>query len=218
MPAPESFTAKELQEIWQENDCTRWRGWLDSYEEAIATLAAGASRGSEKLPNLDRWFREELPLRIKERTPPCIHADELQGLTAWKMYRGVWRERNRHLVASNSDEKVEETSREAFASIPDPRKPVATLATLSGVGPATASAALAALAPEIYPFFDEMVAAFIPSLGPVAFTVPYYLKYASALRERADLLNSTCSESGHRAWTVHDVAQALWTVGSTGQK
>ena len=114
---------------------------------------------------------------------------------AWKMHRGSWRERNRQLIAAIPPEKVEEVSREAFAAIPDPRKPVAILSTLPGVGPATASAALAAYAPHIYPFFDELVAAFIPGLGPVAFTMPYYLKYASALRERADLLNATCPDT-----------------------
>jgi len=202
------IASKHTEGIWQEDDCTRWQGWLASYDQAIA------ARGNEKLANLDRWFREELPGRISERVLPSIYADELQGIAAWKMHRGVWRERNRLLVAGNPPEKVEEVSREAYAIVPDPRKPVALLATLAGVGPATASAALAAYAPHIYPFFDELVAAFIPGLGPVAFTLPYYLKYASALRERADQLNSTCSGL---AWTAHDVAQALWAYGSSKQ-
>lgn len=205
---------KNIEGVWQENDCAAWRRWLDGYEGAIAAL------GNEKLSNLDRWFREELPTRIMERVSPCIYHDELMGVAAWKMHRGVWRERNRQLVASNAPEKVEETSREAFAAIPDPRKPVAVLSTLAGVGPATASAVLAAYAPHIYPFFDESVAAFIPELGPVAFTLPYYLKYASALRERADLLNSTCfgGRDEPTTWTAHDVAQALWALSTSEQR
>jgi hypothetical protein len=203
-----SLASKHIEGIWQEDDCARWQAWLSSYNQPIA------ARGNEKLANLDRWFREELPGRIQERVPPYIHADELQGIAAWKMHRGVWRERNRILVAGNPPEKVEEVSREAYAAVPDPRKPVALLSTLAGVGPATSSAALAAYAPHLYPFFDELVAAFIPGLGPVAFTLPYYLKYASALRERADQLNSTCSGT---SWTAHDVAQALWAYGSSQQ-
>lgn len=201
-----SLAGKSVEGVWQEADCALWQGWLDSYSSVIAAT------GNEKLANLDRWFREELPARVGERVPPCIYADELQGIAAWKMHRGVWRERNRHLVASNSPEKVEEVSREAYAAIPDHSKPVALLSTLAGVGPATASAALAAHAPQLYPFFDELVAAFIPGLGPVAFTLPYYLKYASALRERADGLDSACSGA---AWTAQDVAQALWALGSS---
>lgn len=214
------LSVKYLEGIWKENDCTQWQNWLQGYEGAIA------ARGNEKLVNLDRWFREELPIRIGERVPPCIYSDELQGIAAWKMHRGVWREHNRQLVAGNPAQSVEDVSRDAFAAVPDPRKPVAILSTLAGVGPATASAALAAYAPHLYPFFDELVAAFIPGLGPVAFSFPYYLRYASALRERADLLNATCSgissegstdSEAWTAWTAHDIAQALWALGSSQQ-
>ena len=197
-----------IEGIWQEEDCARWQGWLHGYDQVVAAL------GNEKLANLDRWFRHDLPTRILERTPPRVYHDELQGIAAWKMHRGVWREHNRRLVASNPPEKVEEASREAFAAVPDHRKPVAALSTLAGVGPATASAALAAYAPHLYPFFDELVAAFIPGLGPVAFTLPYYLKYAEALRDRADQLNSYCPSI---TFTTHDLAQALWAVGSSHQ-
>lgn len=205
---------KYVEGVWQEDDCAQWQHRLDQYNKAITAL------GKEKLVNLDQWYREQLPASILKRVPPYITHDELQGIAAWKMHRGSWRERNRQLIAAISPEKVEEVSREAFAAIPDFRKPVAILSTLPGVGPATASAALAAYAPHLYPFFDELVAAFIPGLGPVAFTLPYYLKYASALRERADLLNASCLKTTskartHHKWTAHDVAQALWAVGSS---
>ena len=203
-----SLAPENAEGIWQEDDCSRWNTWLFSYEQAIA------SKGNEKLTNLDSWFRKELPISILGRVPHCIYEDDLQGVAAWKMHRGVWRERNRHLVASNTPEKVEEVSREAFAAIPDPRKPVALLSTLAGVGPATASAVLAAYAPHVYPFFDELVAGFIPGLGPVAFSIPYYLRYAEAIRERAHTLNTTCSSRG---WNAHEVSQALWALGTLKQ-
>jgi hypothetical protein len=104
---------------------------------------------------------------------------------------------------------VKQTSREAFAAVPDPRKPVDILSTLAGVGPATSSAVLACYAPTMYPFFDELVAAQIPGLGKVAFTATYYQRYAAALRERVARLNAQCK---HREWTAHDVSQALWTA------
>jgi hypothetical protein len=205
---------KYIEGVWQEDDCAQWQNRLDQYNKAITAL------GKEKLVNLDQWYREQLPASILERVPPYITHDELQGIAAWKMHRGSWRERNRQLIAAIPPERVEEVSREAFAAIPDFRKPVAILSTLPGVGPATASAALAAYAPHLYPFFDELVAAFIPGLGPVAFTMPYYLKYASALRERAAMLNASCSDAvattgAPQRWTAHDVAQALWAVGSS---
>ncbi len=121
----------------------------------------------------------------------------------------MWRERNRQLVRGNPSAKVKQTAQEAFAAVPDPRKPVDILSTLAGVGPATSSAVLACYAPEIYPFFDELVAAQIPQLGKVAFTATYYQRYAAALRERAARLSAQCA---HRAWTAHDVSQALWAA------
>jgi len=208
-----SATGIETEGVWQEDDCAVWTSRLHSYDKAIASL------GDEKLTNLDNWFRNELPIGILKRDPHCIYADDLQGIAAWKMHRGVWRERNRVLVAGNNPESVEAVSREAYAAVSHElaRGPVATLSTLAGVGPATASAALAAYAPHVYPFFDELVAAFIPDLGPVAFTIPYYMKYAAALRERASLLNKLCSNVPPSGWTAHDVAQALWAYGTLQQ-
>ena len=65
-----------------------------------------------------------------------------------------------------------------------------------------ASAVAAAAAPETYPFFDEIVAACVPELGAVAFTLPYYGRYAAALRARAQRLGPP--------WTPAAVERALW--------
>ena len=59
-----------------------------------------------------------------------------------------------------------------------------------------------AASPDLYPFFDELVAAQVPGLGAVAWTIAYYRRYADALRERA-------SQLGQR-WTPVMVERALW--------
>ncbi len=59
-----------------------------------------------------------------------------------------------------------------------------------------------AAAPDIYPFFDEIVAAQVPHLGKVAWVIGYYVKYADALRDRARELG--------KGWTPVMVEQALW--------
>jgi hypothetical protein len=187
--------------IWGESDCAYWRSLLSSYPSAIA------AQGNEKLTNLDRWYREDLPGIIAERDEPCLYLDELKCIAAWKMTRGVWRERNRVLISGNPPEEVEDASKRAFAAVPDPKTPVAILSSLAGVGPATASAALAAFAPASYPFFDEAVADQINGLGPVTFTLKYYLAYAQALRERARELSEKCDGA---AFTPQDIAQAMW--------
>jgi hypothetical protein len=118
------------------------------------------------------------------------------------MARGVWRQRNLFLVRSNEPATIESTSREAFQRIPEPATPVTILAKLAGVGPATASAVLGAVAPETYPFFDEIVANQIPDLGKVDFTARYYARYAAALRDRTKRLGEE--------WTPTLVERALW--------
>ncbi len=155
----------------------------------------------------DFWYRDQFPALVAARNPAFITLEELEQVTRWKMKRGVWRERNRQLVAGNDPMEVESAAHEAFDAIPDPRKPVAILSRLAGVGPATASGVLAALRPDLYPFFDELVAAQIPDLGKVAFTAPYYARYAEQLRERANKLNKACE---HGTWTAHEISQALW--------
>jgi hypothetical protein len=189
--------------LWQQDDCRAWHDALESYPQVIA------AQGIERLSALDDWYRNELPTLLASRQEPYITVDELEEIAVWKMTRGTWRERNRQLIKGNQPDAVVEASRKAFSEVPDIRKPVNTLSALAGVGPATASAALAAYAPHVYPFFDDLVAMQIPGLGPVAFTIKYYVSYVQAISERAERLSATCDE---RTWTPHDVAQALWAT------
>ncbi|HEX8429701.1 MAG TPA: hypothetical protein VF625_00380 [Longimicrobium sp.] len=169
---------------------------LDDYTEVVER------QGVAKLPELDRWYHEELPGLIEARSPAHLTHAELVRLTEWKMARGVWRAPNLVLVRGNEASVVEETSARALAKIPHPTGPIAEMAKLKGVGPATASAAVAAVAPERYPFFDELVAAQLPGLGPVAWTLGYYARYADALRSAANELGGE--------WTPARLERALW--------
>ena len=161
-----------------------------------------AGQGVDGLPELDRWVRTELPERIRGRRPRHVTLEDIVGVTRWKMARGVWRGRNLALVRSNGAAAVVDVSTAALAAAPDPRGPIRALAELKGVGPATASAVAAAADPEVYAFFDDLVAGQVPGLGKVAFTLGYYLKYAEALRERARRLGD--------GWTPAAVERALW--------
>lgn len=201
-----------MTNLWQRDDCPAWHAAIAAYDDVIAV------QGVARLPESDRWLRDDLPRRIAERGErPFVTRDELVQVTRWKMARGVWRARNLMLVEGNPPAAVEEASRAALRQIPDPRRPIARLAELAGVGPATASAVLAAAAPEHYPFFDELVAVQIPGLGAVKFTTGYYLAYADRLRARAVELSAACA---HPTWTPHAVGQALWAAsgGKAGHK
>jgi hypothetical protein len=194
--------------LWLNDSAAAWRDALASYDDIVAR------QGVARLVELDRWYRDELPGAIGARRAPHVTHDELVRLTEWKMARGVWRAPNLVLVRGNDAKLVTQTSTEALAAVPHPTKPIATMATLAGVGPATASAAVSAFAPERYPFFDELVAAQVPKLAgsAVKWTMPYYATYADALRERAAALGDD--------WTPTTVERALWAAvgGKAGKK
>ncbi|MFI5257242.1 MAG: hypothetical protein ACHQRK_08270 [Gemmatimonadales bacterium] len=162
-----------------------------------------AAQGVSKLVELDRWYHDELPGAIAARRTPHVTSAELVRITEWKMARGVWRAPNHVLVRSNPADAVVEATTAALALVPHPTQPIALMAkSLKGVGPATASAVAAAARPDLYSFFDELVAAQIPGLGTVAWTLGYYARYAAALREMATGLGGD--------WTPASLERALW--------
>ena len=194
MGLPRTLSPVAMLDLWNSRSSTAW-------EHARASYASVIERQEVKrLPGLDRWYQQEFPAALRSRPVAHVTHAELVQVTEWKMARGVWRARNLALVKGNPTATVEQVSAAALAAIPDPRRPIAVLAELSGVGPATASAVAAAAAPHLYPFFDELVAAQVPGLGAVKFTAGYYARYAAALRERADALG----------WSPVLVEQALW--------
>ena len=183
--------------LWTSTAMKAWRDSLERYEEVVG------AQGVARLPSLDAWYREELPELLRGRRVPHVTLPDLIRLTEWKMARGVWRAPNLVLVRANAPDAVVATSRAALAAVPHPTTPISALATLAGVGPATASAVAAAFAPAAYPFFDELVASQVPALGAVAWTLGYYARYADALRARATSLGT--------GWTPVMVERALWS-------
>ena len=182
--------------LFTSNSQTAWTDALARYAVVIT------QQNVAKLAELDAWYQGELPALIKARRHAHITHAEMVRVTEWKMARGVWRAPNLVLVRGNDAQSVIDISTDALSRIPHPTAPIKTLAELDGVGPATSSAVIAAAAPSQYPFFDELVAEQIPSLGKVAWTLGYYAKYAAALRERADELGGD--------WTPAAVERALW--------
>lgn len=183
-------------DLWRESHTTVWESALAQYADVIDR------QGVASLASHEAWYREELPVALHARDPSFVAHAELVRITEWKMARGVWRARNLMLVRGNSAGDVKSYTLDALALVPHPGKPIAVVAKLFGVGPATASAVLSAYAPGEYPFLDELVAAQVPELGAPAFTLGYYTRYAQALRERALQLGG--------AWTCTAVERALW--------
>ena len=184
--------------LWLNTSATEWGRALGSYDEVVVR------QGVTRLPELDRWYREDLPAAIAGRQRRHATLAEVVKLTEWKMARGVWRAPNLVLVKSNDVDRVKTATATALSSAPHPTAPIAALTKLDGVGPATASALASAAEPTIYPFFDELVAGQVPGLGVVKWTLSYYATYAEALRERARALGSE--------WTPTMVERAVWAA------
>src|SRR3712207_2770749 len=102
--------------LWAQDDPAAWAAALESYPAVIE------ARVVSRLPELDAWYRDELPGLLAGRSPGHLTLDELVRVTEWKMKRGAWRARNLVLVRGNDPDEVERASREAFALIPEPRK------------------------------------------------------------------------------------------------
>ena len=188
--------SKRTASLWANEREASWQEALAAYDDVIA------AQGVASLAAHDAWYQAELPASLRSREPSFATYAELVRITEWKMARGVWRARNLVLVRGNDPDDVARTTRAAFAEVPHESAPIATIAKLAGVGPATASAVMSAFEPSVYPFLDELVAAQVPELGKPAFTPTYYRKYAAALRDRATQLG------GH--WTPSAVERALW--------
>ncbi len=71
--------------IWHEHDCKEWHQALEAYNSTIE------QQRDERLSNLDRWYHGELRTALKERAEPHLLQEELSGIAAWKMRRGVLR-------------------------------------------------------------------------------------------------------------------------------
>ncbi|RVW56282.1 hypothetical protein CK203_111216 [Vitis vinifera] len=133
-----------------------WKEALSSYSARIVSL------NKPQLVSLDDFYCNQLPALIRQRNPnPYITTSELSKLMQWKLTRGKWRPRLLDFVSSLDEALVKSASQKAFQSLPDISKAISELTVLKGVGPATASALLAAYAPDVAPFMSDeaMVAA-----------------------------------------------------------
>ncbi|KAI9201555.1 hypothetical protein LWI28_025273 [Acer negundo] len=196
--------------VWKEN--------LSSYQLSIESL------NKPNLISLDEFYRNELPSLIQQRNPnPYVTTAELSKLMQWKLTRGKWRPRLLDFVSSLDDSLVKSASEKAFEALPDLNKAVSELTVLKGVGPATASAVLAAYAPHVAPFMsDEAMEAALGNSKD--YSLKQYLLFANKLLAKAkEYSDANCGRfssdvrilmeliSEGESFTASDVERALWS-------
>lgn len=192
------------------SDPGAWTDALSSYDKHMEFL------NNPKLVELDKLYRTELPRSLHSRTPSAhITKNELNKVMEWKLTRGKWRPRLLSFVSSLDETSVKAASQKAFAALPDLKEAVNALSTLKGVGPATASAVLAAYDPHIAPFMSDE--AMVAALGSSKeYTLKQYLVFAEKLQNKAKELNSKShvKEAENGFFTASDIERALWSAAA----
>jgi hypothetical protein len=181
-------------------DVGLWKQFLSSYESCIESL------GKPDLISLDEFYCKQLPPLIRQRNPnPHITTADLSKLMQWKLTRGKWRPRLLDFVLSLDDNVVKSASEKAFKALPDMSKAISELTVLKGVGPATASAVLAAYAPDLAPFMSDE--AMVAALGNSKdYTLKQYLVFTNKLQEKSKELSAEGD-----LFTPSDVERSLWS-------
>jgi hypothetical protein len=207
------------------------------------------AKGGSRLAELDRR-REDLA--TDWRTATSMTKDQLLTIIIeWKFFKGKPRHALKPLLHSNSEASVIAASILAFAAanaIPkkdkencnnniqyrendeDTKRQIISainhLCELKGVGPATASAILCLIRPDVFAFMDDEV---IESLLPNkkrGYTLGIYMEVNDRCREMADQLNmdmtrrkkrrktnvdeEESNESFSEEWTSCKVGKAIW--------
>ncbi|XP_029125825.1 uncharacterized protein LOC109791858 isoform X2 [Cajanus cajan] len=168
------------------SNTSAWKEALSAYPSRLHSLSL--EKNKPDLVSLDDFYRNHLPPLLHRRNPnPFITTRELSDLMRWKLTRGKWRPRLLDFVSSLDDAVVKFASQKAFQSLPDVSKAVSELTVLKGVGPATASAVLAAFAPHLIPFMSDQ--AMEAALGNSKdYSLKQYLKFTEKLQMKAKVL------------------------------
>eukprot|EP01134_Creolimax_fragrantissima_P003475 CFRG3475T1 len=196
--------------LYKESRAEIWTKAINIYPHIVAELAK-KKKDPKKLIRLDKWVSTELPENIKTRGYVHVTKDEVSMLTTWKLMRGKWRPRLQNLVDSNSENDVVRASTEAAKCVlPESTKTAITaLTTLSGIGPATASAILCALSDGAVPFMSDEAVMCVLNQTKIDYNIKTYLKYVDLMQAKSKELNKLFEDT---TWTPHMIEKALWAT------
>ncbi|MEW5318123.1 MAG: hypothetical protein WDW38_009370 [Sanguina aurantia] len=147
---------------------------------------------------LERWYHSELPTAIASRDPPHMKVDEHLRLLEWKLSRGHKRPWLMGQAKLLTEQQVFDATSGAFAALAGycpadgvavVKRAIALMNAMKSVGPATASAALAAVCPHT-PFMSDTALATALSGRKVDYTPKAYLELVAALQGKAQELSS----------------------------
>jgi len=192
----------------------QWSYVLQLYSEVLRLKAQERSNrkgGPEELIKLDTWYQEQLPKLIHSRKDPHLIHEELVQVMRWKLMRGKYRPRLIDLVRINTESSVAAVTKKAFRKLrgtPNLASAIQAMVTLKGIGPATASAVLAAGFPEYAPYMADESMLATPGVEANDYTLVEYTNYAEQIKQCTDKLKELDPVT---KWNPHKVELALWT-------
>jgi len=182
---------------------------LSKYQEALQAKAESKKSNPDVLIKLDKWYQNELPKKIKSRGKEAhLTHEEIVKTIKWKLSRGKFRPSLKDLIQMNTPRVVMQETKKAFRAISkrnDLEAAVSVLSTMKGVGPAMASAVLAAGAPEIAPFMADELLLSMPDVDGIDYTMKEYMRLVGKTKECVERLNA---QGGN--WNPHKVELAVW--------
>ncbi|CAJ1954471.1 unnamed protein product [Cylindrotheca closterium] len=195
--------SKRLSEV---SDCKVW----EQVESQFAPLLSLALK--EEIRDCNKEYDNLKAKFSADSSKDCISKEELMAIVRWKFSVGKKRPALMKHLNSNTDKFVKQCSENAIAharsieasdawSDDDIKCCINHLTELSGVGPATASAIVSMIRPDVFPYmYDECIDTFLPRR---TYTLPVYLEVAKACTQLANELNG---------WTTARVARVLWVA------
>lgn len=210
-PRPGVAASKRL------SGCTDAEIWSQVEKEypGVVPRVKGLEDTVEKYSRLGT-FLQGSKTKTKTATKDFLSKNELLAVVGWKFSVGKPRHALMKHLVSNTEASVREHSKAAIAkargidssstnngtSSNDKTKSLQDLLNLKGVGPATASAVLSLVRPDVFAYmYDEVIECFLPKR---AYTLPTYAK-----------VNEGCTGIAERlgeGWTPSRVATVLWTA------
>jgi len=212
---PPAATA-DTTRLWKSDDPAEWRKALDAYPDRLAAL------NDPKLQELDAWFWGSLGDAVRARDPNRLTAKELVRVVEWKLARGKFRPNLVKFARAHTEATAGEATREALkrfrsSSNGDDRNKnknwlancLEPLVALKGIGPATASAVLAAATPFIPMMSDELIAVALPN----ATSSQMY-----SMQRLQLLVDTTRLKAKRVGMTPREVERAIFAEGAKTKK
>jgi hypothetical protein len=178
-----------------------WDAALASYESALQEKALDSSRRT--LVADDERLFTSWASAVLARSPPHLTKDDLVFVNTWKLQRGTFRPALAALVAQNTTDAVIDASTAALSQLDAPAAASDALCALRGVGPATASAILGALVPDVVPFMsDQLLQAVAGPAGKITYT-------KKAFESACEAASAKAAELGGD-WTPRKIEAAVF--------